>query len=255
MERESRIHFGTGPYNLAGRTFLTVSRGHVRTLTPCDITRLQESFALLNVLFADPVARYPIMALVHRVFASKHTLPPIVSLSRSLFLESMVTSILADKSATLFERELIALVIIMPYMAIYAPSRLRELLPSLLATLARAICWKDDVQGKLGDDETQTESLTEGFIGNHSSVSVFVENEDPGPYAENMIAELTARASESDWTVMGETQTTIICRDTAKFMDASDPLPYDPQRSIDASALFTFIYGLFPCNTVAFLRR
>ena len=195
------------------------------------------------------------MALVHRVFASKHTLPPIVSLSRSLFLESMVTSILADKSATLFERELIALVIIMPYMAIYAPSRLRELLPSLLGTLARAICWKDDVQGKLGDDETQTESLTEGFIGNHSSVSMFVENEDPGPYAENMIAELTARASESDWTIMGETQTTIICRDTAKFMDASDPLPYDPQRSIDASALFTFIYGLFPCNTIAFLRR
>jgi hypothetical protein len=217
---------------------------------------MQESFALLNVLFADPMARYPIMALVLRVFASKDILPPILPLSRSLFLESVMTSILVDKSVALFEREMIALLLIMPYIAIYAPSRLRKLLPVLLATLARAMCWKEDPRGMNGDGGNQGESQVEKFIGRHLPTAIFVENEDPGPYAGTVIADATTPASELDWIVLGEPNTSILSRDTTSdFGVMSDSRPYDVQSPIDASMLFTFIYGLFPCNTIAFLRR
>lgn len=195
------------------------------------------------------------MALVLRVFVSKHTLPPIVSLSHTLFLDSMMTSILVDKSATLFEREMIALLIIMPYMAIYAPSRLRELLPALLATLARAICWQEKPHGIFADHENQSESQAEEFIGKHLLAPLFVENEDPGPYAQNIVAELTNPFPEPDWIVKGESKTGVFVNVLPQFVDTSDALACDAQSSIDASIFFTFIYGLFPCNTIAFLRR
>lgn len=167
----------------------------------------------MNVLFAEPTARYPIMALVLRVFASKHILPPVISLSRSPFLESVMTSILVDKSATLFEREVIVLVLIMPYMAIYAPSRLRGLLPVLLAALARAICWKEESQGLTGDDENQGRTQAERLAGKHSPAAIFVENEDPGPYSSTVIAESPTPVSELDWVVLGEPGTSILSLD------------------------------------------
>lgn len=167
--------------------------------------RLQESFALLNVLFADSAARYPIMALVLRVFASKTSLPPIVSLSRSAFIDTLLTSLLVDKSTALFEREMVTLLILIPYMAVYAPVRLRELLPTLLATLSRAICWKQQPSPKnssVHDDSFVAE--TTGFVGKSLPSNLFVDNDDPGPYAGNVHAEPATSAPELEWAVVGQ---------------------------------------------------
>lgn len=163
----------------------------------------QESFALLNVLFADPPARYPIMALVLRVFSSKISLPPILSFSRSTFLDSFFTSLLVDKSAALFEREMVTLLIIMPYMAVYTPVRLREVLPTLLATLSRAICWKQRSAPRKEDDDTMNGAEMAPFVGRPSPSNVFVDNEDPGPYAGNVIVESTASTPQLKWVVTG----------------------------------------------------
>ncbi|KAF8317163.1 hypothetical protein DL93DRAFT_2055741 [Clavulina sp. PMI_390] len=179
------------------------------------MTSPDECLAVLNVEFLEPTARYPIVALLLRVFASKSALPPIVSLAKSAWIDSFFTSLLVDKSTALFEREMITLLIILPYMAVYAPTRLRRLLPKLLASLSRAICWKKRPQ----KDEYAREARSSSDIG---------------------LSLVSARR---------------VCNSFAiRLMMASEREENDT-ITIDPSPLFTFIYGLFPCNTIAFLRR
>lgn len=162
----------------------------------------------MNVLFAEPTSRYPIMALVLRVFTSKTTLPPVIPLSRSPFLQSLITSVLLDKSTSLFQREMITLLIIMPYMAVYTPSRLREILPPLLLTLSRAICWKERQISPFGDsadsdDDDVNDLHRQAMKKRGTSSSRFIDNEDPGPYAGNVIIEAMTPPS-IDWIILRE---------------------------------------------------
>lgn len=162
----------------------------------------------MNVLFAEPTSRYPIMALVLRVFASKTTLPPIIPFSRSLFLQSVITSILLDKSTSLFQREMVTLLIIMPYMAVYTPSRLREILPPLLLTLSRAICWKErhvshSEDSQDSDDNDLSDLYRRAMKKRSTSSSRFIDNEDPGPYAGNVVFEASTPPS-IDWIILRE---------------------------------------------------
>lgn len=141
------------------------------------------------------------MALVLRVFASKSSPPPILSLARSSFLDSLLTSLLVDKSTALFQREMVALLIIMPIMAVYAPVRLRELLPPILATLSRAVCWKTGTSKKGRENEWGMTDVP-AFVGTPLQKDVFVENEDPGPYAA--LNEPATPTPELNWVIVGE---------------------------------------------------
>lgn len=152
---------------------------------------------------ADPTARYSIMALVLRIFASRNanTPPPVVSLSRSPFLQSLLTSVLLDKSTPLFQREMVTLLMIMPYMAVYTPTRLREILPPLLLTLSRALCWKERTSPRSGaDDDSDEESAAKSARRRRMSTSRFVDNNDPGPYDVNVVSE-SLTPPEIDWAI------------------------------------------------------
>lgn len=106
-------------------------------------------------MFADVPSRYPILALILRVFSTRGQLPPLLALSRSAFLDAILTSTLVDKSAPLFEREIVLLLIVVPYFAVYAHHKLLHILPTLLAALGRALSWNAESPAiKLNTDES-----------------------------------------------------------------------------------------------------
>jgi len=55
---------------------------------------------------------------------------------------TLLLSLFIDNSASVFTLELSTLTMLIPCFAVKAPVRLKELLPELLAILARAICWQ-----------------------------------------------------------------------------------------------------------------
>ncbi|KAF9566237.1 hypothetical protein CPC08DRAFT_703975 [Agrocybe pediades] len=100
---------------------------------------------LLNEIdrhFATPSARLQLLTLLNVFtyapnFASAAKILPNLPLMRSLLL-----SLFLDNSSTACTLEVTLLVKLLPYFAVNARKELKELLPKLLAILARIMCWK-----------------------------------------------------------------------------------------------------------------
>lgn len=209
----------------------------------------KHSFALLNVLFAEAASRYAILALVLRVFSTRPKLPPIVALARSNFFDTFLTSTLVDKSTILFEREIVLLLISLPYLAVYSSARLMEILPTLLAVLGRALSWNAESTTKPKGDESDDDGRGDDIRRSLNSPPVVhkaifhdqrVDDTLPSPQASS------SDASPLEWSIVGSWLTHFISMNRKELIVSSRLATVRLGHYIRASAVFHFHLWNFP---------
>ena len=177
--------------------------------------------------FASPSSRLQLICLLNR-----YTTEPLFEqhacvLASHPLMSSILTSLLVDNSTTACTISLGVLTKLLPIFAVKNCSALKRLLPQLFAILARILCWPEGAQS------TPTHTpLPEGTSSDeeHSSVGV----EYSGQATE------VKRALDVNLDLQWE-----LLESSVDSTGASAP---SPER------FFTFLYFLFPCNLIAFLR-
>ncbi len=177
--------------------------------------------------FASPSSRLQLIGLLNR-YTTEPLFPQHASiLAAHPLMSSILTSLLVDNSTTACTITLTMLTKLLPIFAVKACSALKHLLPQLFAILARILCWSE------GAPSTSTPSPLPDGTGSDEEPGT-VGGENPGP------------ATEVKWT-----------------LDANLDLQWERlELSFDSTAVsapsperyFTFLYFLFPCNLIAFLR-
>lgn len=177
--------------------------------------------------FASPSSRLQLIGLLNR-----YTTEPLFEQHASVLashplMSSILTSLLVDDSTTACTISLTMLTKLLPIFAVKACPALKRLLPQLFAVLARILCWPE------GAPSTSTHTpLPDGTES----------DEDHGTDG----GETPGQATE-----------------TKRTLDANLDLQWERlDLSLDSTATsvpsperyFTFLYFLFPCNLIAFLR-
>jgi hypothetical protein len=141
-------------------------------------------------------------------------------------MSSILTSLLVDNSTTACTISLAMLTKLLPIFAVKDCSTLKRLLPQLFAILARILCWPEGAPFT-----TTLTRLPEGTASDeeHNTVG----EEYPGHATE--VKRLGANL-DLQWEPL--------------------ELSFDPMAASAPSPerYFTFLYFLFPCNLIAFLR-
>ena len=176
--------------------------------------------------FVSPSSRLQLIGLLNR-----YTSEPLFEQHASVFAShplmcSILISLLVDNSTTACTISLAMLTKLLPIFAVKDCSALKRLLPQLFAILARILCWHE------GAPSTSTHSpLPEGTASDDEST---------------LGGEYLGRATE-----------------VKQALDANPDLQWELlELSFDPTAAsapsperyFTFLYFLFPCNLIAFLR-
>jgi len=177
--------------------------------------------------FASPSSRMQLLGLLNR-----YTTEPLFERHASVLAShplmcSILTSLSVDNSATACTISLTTLTKLLPMFAVRDCSALKRLLPQLFAILARILCWPE------ATSPTSTHpSLPDGITSDEEHGTV--EGEYPG------------QATYGN-----------------RVLDANPDLQWERlELSLDSTAApapscqryFTFLYFLFPCNLVVFLR-
>ncbi|KAG6333959.1 hypothetical protein ID866_5127 [Astraeus odoratus] len=169
--------------------------------------------------FATPTSRLQLMILLN-CFTSDPAFPSLApSLADHPLMDSFLNSLLLDNSSTVCTIGLTALSKLLPIFAVHACAALKQMLPRLFVILARIMCWKERHQSispspNMADEPTK--------MGRHVSEE-FVETQS-----------LELRP-DFDWRRLELT-----------FNAVSSAPPSD--------TYFSFLYYLFPCNLIRFLR-
>ncbi|KDQ10321.1 hypothetical protein BOTBODRAFT_147832 [Botryobasidium botryosum FD-172 SS1] len=176
------------------------------------LTRPKELFDIVDMYFTSPENRLQLSILLLNFFQAP-TAIPIKELTESKLFDTMLCCLQIDNSTSLFALLIHCLNMILPTLTVCETGKARVVLPCMLATLGRALCWrkrtKDD--GGVGQIPVDIRSTSEG--------RALQIKPDLG------------------WTRLESTFDTTV----------SPPPP-------DVRQYFTFLYGLWPCNTLAFLR-
>jgi hypothetical protein len=173
--------------------------------------------------FASPSSRLQLIGLLNR-----YTTEPLFEQHASVLashplMSSILTSLLVDDSTTACTISLTMLTKLLPIFAVKACPALKRLLPQLFAVLARILCWPE------GAPSTSTHSpLPDGMASDD-------EEEIPGQATE------TKRTLDANLDLQWE-------RLDLSFDSTATSAP-SPER------YFAFLYFLFPCNLIAFLRN
>lgn len=177
--------------------------------------------------FASPSSRLQLICLLNR-----YTTEPLFEqhacvLASHPLMSSILTSLLVDNSTTACTISLGVLTKLLPIFAVKNCSALKRLLPQLFAILARILCWPE------GAPSTPTHTpLPEGTSSDEEHSSVGVEYSGQATEAK--------RALDVNLDLQWE-----LLESSVDSKGASAP---SPER------YFTFLYFLFPCNLIAFLR-
>ncbi|KAI9510233.1 hypothetical protein F5148DRAFT_1180877 [Russula earlei] len=164
--------------------------------------------------FPSPSSRLQLIGLLNRVLASH----PLMS--------SILTSLLVDNSPTASTISLTTLTKLLPMFAVKDCSALKRLLPHLFAILARVLCWPEDAP-PASTHSPPPEGVT--------------SDEEHGMFEEEYLGQATY---------------------VSRALDVNPDLQWERlDLSFDSTAAppssqryFTFLYFLFPCNLIAFLR-
>ena len=177
--------------------------------------------------FASPSSRLQLICLLNRYTTEQLFEEHACVFASHPLMSSILTSLLVDNSTTACTISLAVLTKLLPIFAVKDCSALKRLLPQLFAILARILCWPE------GTPPTSTHSpLPEGTA-----------------------------SDEEQSTVGGEYSGQVI--DVKRALDANLDLQWVPlESSVDSTGAsapsperyFTFLYFLFPCNLIAFLR-
>jgi hypothetical protein len=141
-------------------------------------------------------------------------------------MSSILTSLLVDDSTTACTISLTMLTKLLPIFAVRACSALKRLLPQLFAVLARILCWPE------GAPSTSTHSPLPDSTASDEEHGT--DGENPGQATE------IKRTLDANLDLQWE-------RLELSFDSTATSAP-SPER------YFTFLYFLFPCNLIAFLR-
>ena len=141
-------------------------------------------------------------------------------------MSSILTSLLVDNSTTVCTIALSVLTKLLPIFAVKASHNLKAMLPRLFAILARIICWQErqPTDASAQEEDSSSDGTSQG---------------DPDEITRQSMQSsraLNTRA-DLDWQRLELT-----------FGSAAAPAP-SPRR------FFTFLYYLYPCNLLSFLRR
>jgi hypothetical protein len=177
--------------------------------------------------FVSPSSRLQLIGLLNR-----YTTEPLFEQHASVLAShplmcSILTSLLVDNSTTACTISLAMLTKLLPTFAVKDCSALKRLLPQLFAILARILCWPE------GAPSTSTHSPLPEDTASDDEHSTVV-----GEYLGQATEVKRALDANSDlqWELL--------------------ELSFDPKAESAPSPerFFTFLYFLFPCNLIAFLR-
>lgn len=176
--------------------------------------------------FASPSSRLQLIGLLNR-----YTTEPLFEqhagvLASHPLMSSILTSLLVDNSTTACTISLAMLTKLLPIFAVKDCSALKRLLPQLFVVLARILCWPK------GAPSTLTHSpLPEVTVSDEEHNTVGEEYPEHAAEVKRLDANL-----DLQWELL--------------------ELSFDPMAASAPSPgrYFTFLYFLFPCNLIAFLR-
>ena len=136
-------------------------------------------------------------------------------------MNSLLYSLVYDDSSTVCTISLTVLIKLLPIFAVKACDDLKRFLPQLLLVLARILCWKErqssSARADIAPEDTDEENVDEDQPESEGSRPLSIRE-------------------DIDWARLKLT-----------FSGAVTTAP-------SAHRYFTFLYYLFPCNTIRFLR-
>ncbi|EJD53280.1 hypothetical protein AURDEDRAFT_110965 [Auricularia subglabra TFB-10046 SS5] len=177
-----------------------------------------------NSAFAYNPSRLELLILFRRLVTCDDF--DFAAFASSDLLSSILLSLTVDNSTSVFTVGLTVIVTMLPHLAIQAHELLVKRLPTLFAILARALC-SNGLQRSEGARDRGVQNDGEDSDG-------FTWTDSTGIQFQGKALEVRP---DLHWQ-----------RLEASFVPISSRLP-------SADHYFTFLYGMYPCNTVEFLRR
>lgn len=169
--------------------------------------------------FQTPSSRLQLLILLNLYTSSPSFQASSPVLATHDLMSSLLTSLLLDSSSTVCTIGLTLMVKLLPIFAVHACNELRRMLPTLLAILARVMCWKERPSSiPLEPLDEVSDAVIEGEL----------ETDD---------RHVLQVRSNLDWHPLEVTF-------TATASSAPSPRQY-----------FSVLYYLFPCNVLRFLRN
>lgn len=145
-------------------------------------------------------------------------------------MQSLIYCLIFDNSASECTVGITVLTKLLPIFAVKACEELKRLLPSLLVVLARIVCWETR------PDYTLPGLALEASRGRDPDSLIEPIVEDPRDILTSDSGNRLPIRPELEWERLDQT-----------FVGASSTAP--PRQQY-----FAFLYYLFPCNTIRFLR-
>ncbi|GJE86936.1 hypothetical protein PsYK624_030190 [Phanerochaete sordida] len=199
-------------------------------LVRIGLQRPQDLLTELHHCFSLPSSRLQLLLLLN-AYTSQPNFPQHAGvLAAHPLMQSLIHCLVFDNSATECTVGVTVLTKLLPILAVKACDDLKRLLPQLLVVLARIICWETRPYYTLPD------LALEGVRGRDPDTLVepVIEDQRDIPQADN--ANRLAIRADLEWERLEQT-----------FIGASATAP--PRQQY-----FAYLYYLFPCNTVRFLR-
>jgi hypothetical protein len=159
------------------------------------------------------------------LYTSQPSFPAAV-LAKHPLMGTLELCLLLDKSSTVCTIGLTLFVKLFPLLAVQAGEDLKRMLPQLLAILARIICWRERLPS---NDTYESNELENDDVPMDMEFSQDLEDESRRTF--HLRSEIIWQQLESAFY-------------TTTASSAPSPRPY-----------FTFLYYLFPCNVLNFLRN
>ncbi|KAI0273559.1 hypothetical protein BC834DRAFT_214188 [Gloeopeniophorella convolvens] len=175
--------------------------------------------------FASPSSRLQLMGLLNRYTTEPHFERHACVFASHPLMNSILTSLLVDNSTTACTIGLTMLTKLLPIFAVKECGALKRMLPQLFAILARVICWRERIPPAPANPGTprgpafEEKAVIEEGLGNTGGGSRALE---PNPDLQWELLELS--------------------------FDSTAAPPPSPRQYL------SFLYYLFPCNLIAFLR-
>lgn len=207
------------PVDIAGTTW----KGNLEAIIiTFGQDRPTEFFHHLSTSFEEPLHRIPILLLL-TIFVRLNSIHA-YHITRTSLLNNIALSLQLDTSTMLVSLCVTSLIMLIPHMPDWIASGGAGGVPALLAIFARIMDWRKLGPGwehRIGSGE-EMESLRMQFDEEHEEVGRLSKRLQP--------------RADVDW----------------KRLESS--VDSETAMAPDAVRFFTIIYGIFPCNTLRFLR-
>ena len=188
---------------------------------------MQDFLTELYHCFVLPSTRLQLLILLNAYVSQPAFVDNAHVLASHPLMTSLLHSLTFDNSSTVCTIALTVLIKLLPIFAVQACAQLKRLLPHLLIVLARILCWK----------ERQSSSPIIPVLPNP-------EDED----------EEDALASDDDEDVEREGSRPLPIREDIEWERLELTFDGTASKAPSPDRYFTFLYYLFPCNTIRFLR-